>query len=354
MFNILTKRNGLIGVDIGAGCVKVAQLTRRSGRYVLSRGVVLDRRLQPSVAPNGDDSFSVNDVGELLLACEHFSGRSAATVMSMSACEVKSERLESDLATTEVEKLASRIADRDICLPGTMQHDYWRTQCNNRDDTLHVLATSKQLTQDVAKQHRNVGWACTTMDGLPQALARAVSMTEEPKAPAIAAIDWGWSQVTVCVVQNGEPLFVRSFRHGALAKVVEPLCQELRLSRHEASRLLSQTGISGQGHDSSLARTVSVVAKHASAGIQQFEQEVGRTLEFVASRHRNISPAKIVLFGGGAMIGNIAADVGQKFGRQAEVWSFPAPDEASNSESMSPVALLGPAIALSALSWERS
>ena len=354
MLNVLTKRRGLIGVDIGASCVKVAQLTRRAGRFVLERGVVLDRPPSAANATVETTQFSVNNVGELLHACDHFPGRDAAAVVSMSACEVKSEALEDNLSLQEIAEVASRIAARDSRLPQPLQQDFWQSQVDSKDHMLHVLAMPKQLTQDVARVHRRVGWSCAALDSLPTALARAVHLSEGVDAAPIAAIDWGWSQVTLCVVLRGEALFVRSFPRGALKTIVEPLRQELRLTRREAWQLLSEVGVSGALRDASLANSAATVAKLTSQGMQQFEAEICRTLAYIASRHRTISPERIVLFGGGALVAGIAEHATQTFERQATVWSFPYVDGAGEGDAPFPVPLLGPAIALSALAWGSS
>ena len=217
MLNVLTHNTGLVGVDIGTRCVKVAQLARRPGGFTLEQFLVVDRnRVMLESTANGS-SLALDDVADVLRACDRFRGRTSTAVVSMSACEVHSETLDSAAPPEGLHATASRLAERDTRLARPLQYDFWQTQSDSSKSDLHVLATSKQLTHDLAKQFRTAGWDCVALDGLPSALARAVSLSGDSNRAA-AAIDWGWSKVTLCVVVRGEALFVRSFERGALAK----------------------------------------------------------------------------------------------------------------------------------------
>lgn len=347
MLKLLSRNRGLIGVDVGAHCVKVAQLVRRGGELVLDQAIVLER----STATN---TFELNGVSELLGGCDQFSGRNAAATLSMSVCEYNSEPIEAQLDEAEVEQVARRLATRESRLSSQLQHDHWRTAGGGQDQSmLHVLSTSSHVAADLTQQHRAAGLACVALDGLPTALARAVQLAGCPDNTPIAAVDWGCSRVTICVVLRGRPVFVRSFARGTYASIVEPLCGALNLTPRESRQILTTIGLPSANQSSPATKTQAAVAQCAAAALAEFQEELGRTLSFLQGRQRAICPQHAVLFGGGATIANVAAHVGAASGLDVSVWDYPHFESRSDASApYSPVALLGPAIALSALAWE--
>ena len=351
MLNLISRKRGIVGVDIGARCVKVAQLAARSGQLQLQRAIILDR--QAAKTDTVGEPFCLTDLQDLLRACEVFSGRDVAAVLSMAACEVKSEKVEPNLPSRQLMSRAREMALRDSCLPTPLQQDFWTSNTGPNQRALHVLSTSRQTTTTLMKSHRAAGWTCVALDGLPTALSRAARLGGYAEETPVVAIDWGWSRVTLCIVFRGESLFVRSFHRGALGTIVNSICKDLRLRRQEARELLTTVGVAASGERTSASRTASAVARCSRAAFGELELEVARTLDFVQARHRDIAPQQIVLFGGGATISGVTHWFTTTFDRPCEVWNYPH-IAGGNVDSPPCTPLLGPAIALSALAWERS
>jgi len=80
--------------------------------------------------------------------------------------------------------------------------------------------------------------------------------------------------------------------------------------------------------------------------------DVRRTLEHLQNVGKNLAPQSIYLFGGGATIGGIGPLLGERLGRQVQVWTLDQEVAEVAADKAAPLCLLGPAIALSALKWE--
>jgi Tfp pilus assembly PilM family ATPase len=217
---------------------------------------------------------------------------------------------------------------------------------------LHVVSTSQRTASELEKQHRRSGWNCAAVDALPTALARAIQLGGYSSDVPLAAVDWGWSRVTLCIVLRGEAVFVRSFARGALATLVNPLRQKLNLTEREARTSLADVGVGTTGAADKCRRTQAMVAQCLAAGLGEFQEELQRTFGFLRSRHRTFDPRGIVLFGGGAMLGNIAPYVSEQLELDAAVWNYPHVEAEAAQSQLVPLPLLGPAVALSALAWE--
>ena len=95
------------------------------------------------------------------------------------------------------------------------EFDFWDSAAGGspgRDNT-HVLSISQDAASQVISCFSAAGLRCEVLDGLPLALLRAVQLAEGvlPAAP-VAAVDWGHSSATFCIVGEGGPLFTRHLR----------------------------------------------------------------------------------------------------------------------------------------------
>jgi Tfp pilus assembly PilM family ATPase len=191
------------------------------------------------------------------------------------------------------------------------------------------------------------------LDALPLALARAVAMAPGAAAETTAAIDWGCQRATFCVVHRGVAAFVRCLRDAGFAQVSSAVCSALSVSADEAQNLLVDHGLllPGQGNAGQLAPVIEEVTAGPRAA---FVEEVQRTLVYLRQQRRALVPSRVLLFGAGAVVRNMAEYLSRKLEVPVSVWSLAGDVAPPQRERTIPAALLGPAIALSSLAWVRT
>lgn len=356
---LLTPKIGMIGVDVGARCIKIAQLARRGGRFILQRAHVFERSCLSNYSTNEKSARdNENDVTAALRCCERPFGRRAVATLSMSDCEYNCEEIASPAAEADLVNLAHDLATRQTRLAGAIQHDHWLSspsdQCAAAGHTLHALSTAVATAQRLAAEHRAAGFTCEAIDGVPTALAAALKLAGHRGNGAVAAIDWGYSRATFCVVRQDAPAFVRCFQRGQFGAFLDDLGGALNLTQREARQLLTTTGATADAtaprNAAAPTRTERAVYDACRAAWSDFAEELGRTLAFLRQRRRDFYPEKIVLLGGGATMAHVADPVSKAAGIETEVWNFA--DVGPNvGRDAACLPLLGIAAAGSARAW---
>jgi Tfp pilus assembly PilM family ATPase len=244
------------------------------------------------------------------------------------------------------------------------EFDYWETDLRDtklRQDepNVNVLAVSRrwsrQLAQDAAKGHLQL----QVLDGPPLAMARAVNLvTNRRSSGPAAAVDWGFTSTTFCVVHNGRALFTRRVRACGLRLVCESIGAALGVSLDETQHLLSTFGLPGGEHGPPPHPVQEAMAEAATEHLARLADEVQRTLAYFRAQRRALIPERIWLMGGGAAVPGAAAWLSAACDVPVDSWRLAESRESSEQAAghygppESPVAndpLLAEAIALSAL-----
>jgi Tfp pilus assembly PilM family ATPase len=347
---VFSRTKGWIGVDLGTHTVKLAQVERRSGRSELVESLVI-RRLNPIAADAEEETASSDEIRAALSLGENFSGHDAAVVLPMAVCDVRGCQVEERAEPRDavLNELDSVYGDTET----TRQFGYWSLQhsaetASPAENTL-ALSVPTFWTDRVAQDMTETKLVGHVLDGLPLAMARAVAMSSPVSAGPIAAVDWGRSRATLCAVLGGRPLFVRCLRDSGFSSVVSAVCQRLGINDEEAHQLLHEHGFpsSRAGVASDLQCVIEEVTRDA---LGAFLQELNRTLGFLQHQRRELAPVKVMLFGGGATVNNVAAYLDDKLELPVETWRLKSAARGPRDTYPS-IELLGPAIALSALAW---
>jgi Tfp pilus assembly PilM family ATPase len=236
--------------------------------------------------------------------------------------------------------------------------DFWDTslaedagQANRENVAVMSLGEDDAAAATSAVSH--AGLRCQTLDGLPLTLARAVRMvTSAMSTEPVAALDWGYSGVTFCVVQAGRPVFTRQLRDCKFSDLPNCVSRTLKLSEEDAQQLLTTHGVVDQaGHDDSLRSVQEVVADVVGEPINAILAELEKTLSYLKLHRSRLEPKRLWLFGGGATVKNIAPYLAIKAGLEMDVWRMPGDPAGRRVEGGAPLELFGNAVALSALAW---
>ncbi len=356
-------QTGWIGIDIGSSTVKLAQLSRSKNKLRLSGLAIISRRSAWPTTGLADHEpiSSADEICAAVSLRSGFRGKRAAATLPMALCNTHTLDLPNgrppenqnfgngQFVRAAIEMATQRSAEH-------LQFDVWNAEAETgqtpKQANILSVATSwtDQLYQDVTQ----LGWSCQTIDGLPLALARAVTMIDgyDPTEPT-AALDWGYAKATLCIVSGGSPAYVRSLKGCGLHHLLKSLCENLDVTQEEALRLLQEHGItsSASPDPSPMAELIEEIIAEP---ISQLVKEYQRTVSHLQCQRRTLVPKRLTLFGGGATINGLAAHLSPRLESRVQVWQFPDEHPDLAKQPSLPGCLFGPAIALSALAWEKS
>lgn len=358
-------RAGWIGIDVGSHCVKVAQVRRCGSRYELC-GAAAISRARPWQGAAWQDSTplqSGDEIAAALGACDFFRGRAAACMLTMAACEHRHFDVGQAADAVIRKALEQELSADPVTGQRPFEFDFWTVSTDDgKDQGVGVVATPQELTEQVVRDHAAARLQCRALDGLPLVLARAMHMTSPQERKAVAALDWGRRCATFCVMVGKDPVFVRSLKNCELDRIVEAVAKGVGATMEEAESLLMQAGFA------SLASRRTPPSREASASqaalasvseltrepLEPLLEELEKTLAFLGTHHRRLTPTSLTLFGAGACVPRAADVLAEQTGLPAHPWRLSSAIRSSRESLLASEPLLGPAIALSALAWEAS
>ena len=352
MFGLAKKSTGWIGIDVGTSHVKVAQVAREQQRWKLASSAIIPRTLAWKATESESNLSSAGELAAAASLSEDLRGRNAAATLPMAFCELHQSDEVVNFKGDRNSKL-QQLIEAVSCQPAThLQCDAWPAERGKNGAPLktNIIGVPRTLSDQLCLDLQQNGWSCQTIDGLPMALARAVSMSAPQVQQSVwAAIDLGFSRATFCVVQRRLPVYVRCLKGCGLRDILAEIQADLGIDHKESLKLL-------QEHDLGTAVSDSVealVRKTIGKALSKLSFEIERTLSHVSCQRRTVIPEGAYLFGGGAGLKSIDAWLTEKTSFEHRVWSF-GPNAPGQAEQFGQIShLLGPAIALSALAWEK-
>jgi Tfp pilus assembly PilM family ATPase len=346
------KQKGWLGIDIGTASVKVAQLVRHDEelRIIATAQVPRSADISAHAEESTDSLWSAK--GEIRTAVAlgaGFCGHHAAATMPMGFCDVHQVN---NLAVDEGNidhQVRHAIETITQCSTDHLEFDVWSADPANKQ-RWNVLAVARPWADRIYFDVVENGYACHTIDGVPQALARALNLSAhgEPLPPT-AVLDWGYSQATFCLVIEGQPAYVRVLKDCSYQTALEGVAHELGITPDEAGVLLEKYGARGLNYKTE-DEIVTLIADLIAEPVRRLTDELTKTLAHVGFQYRNFAPRKLCLFGGGALVGGLTRQLTRKLRLDTQVWSF---DNQRSNESRHD-ALFGVALALSSLAWEEA
>ena len=358
----LSQRYGWIGVDVGTHTVKLAQVVRDGVGVRLHRAAVIQRPATWS----GDDllaeSQPITSQMEIqaALECGKFAGRNAICALPMNVCQLRSLNVPPGSDDERRTMIADELAEDWAELANPMEFDFWEMETNRGEKSsdsfnVSVMAASRLWIRQLWRDCRKAGMDCWAIDGLPLSMARAVGMVGGlGGGRRVLAVDWGFSNTTMCIVGDDRPLYSRRIQDCAFGRVLEAIMQTFDVSLDEAQHLAESDGVAvpkDLGHADADAEAAEAITDAAAGSLDELVRQIGRTLQFTELQRRHLQPAAIWLLGGGASLKNIATYLSQALSLPVHILSL-APEEAPIAcAAGNRSAVFGNAAALSALAW---
>ncbi len=357
---LLRRDRGWIGVDVGTHAVKLAQVERRGTEYALAEAVVIQRSqpwddaetLASTVQRSEEELIAARTLGE------GFRGSAAATVLPMAVCQLKSMQVPDGTRVERRMRIAKELATSAIPGIPSREFDFWPIDNALENATVvrenvSVLSLATQWTERVTRDHQRAKLVCQAVDGVPLALGRALRLCERAeRTRPVAVLDWGFTRATFCIVLDGRPLFVRCLRDCQFGAVIRMLRDSLALTWDEARRVAKDFAAGPHADTGDNDPLQSLVSEVVVTAINQLVAELERTLVYLKSHRAKLMPAQMWLFGGGAAVRGMNSLIEQRINMEVRCWDLGDDLFRSDTAGESPVAMLGPAIALSTLAWE--
>jgi type IV pilus assembly protein PilM len=379
----LSQQLGWIGVDVGTHTVKLAQAVREGAEVRLHRAAVIQR----PTSWKADDGLALQQpltsCAEIraALECGGFTGRNAVCLLPMNVCQLRALTVPPGTERERRTMIADELADDWADLRQPMEFDFWELDAAGVEKgsdgfNVNVLAASRLWMDQLWRDCRKSGLACWAVDGTPLAIARAVTVVGgAATGRRVLAVDWGYSNITLCVVGDGRTLYSRRIHGCGFGLVLEAIMQVFDVTRDEAQHLAETQGLHVAERSSCptaaddiepppahSAKSLIVrrpddekiqlaITEAASAPIQELIRQIGRTLQFMEAQRRQLQPAAVWLLGGGASMRNAAAFLEQGLTLPVHAWEMSAADAPIACAAGARSAVFGGAVALSASAW---
>ena len=347
-----SSRRGLIGVDIGTHSVKAAQLSKIGNQLELTSAAIVERETAwnpDSVSVPGSTPLASEAAIRAALERGQFHGRRIASCVSMAVCHAQALHVSEDDPVHRQHAIKAELVGHHGNVP--FEYGHWPLfhGTHARSDNIGTLSLESSWANQISSDFRASAADCDILDGVPLALARAVSL-QHPSGEPVAAIDWGHSDACYHAVLGHNSEFTRRLRNCGLRRCQKAVMKELRIDEFEVQFLLNTQGVR-ETSASANQRLPQLVERLIIEPLNDLIAEIDRTLSFLSERHDNLMPQRIYLFGGGATIRNIGPYLTERLGVPVERWTAGLVEE-TGDWSESELCLLGPAMALSLLGWK--
>jgi len=345
--------NGWIGVDVGTATIKLAQVERRGNRWRLAASLIVQRDDVSAGQSNDSEGLVQRALRSVATMTAGFKGRRTACLLPTSVMEFQTFDIP-DSSDDETEQMIQQELEGSAEGDGEpREFGFWRTSDSSTKKDVSpvtVVSVSRRIASAAAAGLLDAGLRCQVIDGLPFALSRAASMAlPNHEVQPVATLSWGYSSALLTIAKNGQPVFARSLRDCSLSEWINPICENLGISPDECRHMLAMYGLNASPNRPAAEDVSEAISQLTADPLNRIVDELRKTLSYVQQQFPNLVPDRLLLFGGGATIRNIAATLTQSVGIESTVWQL-TPELADRPESIDPSqALLGPAIALSAL-----
>jgi Tfp pilus assembly PilM family ATPase len=292
------------------------------------------------------------------LECGRFEGRNAICTLPMNICQLRSLNVPPGSDHERRTIIGDELAEEFSAAHQAMEFDFWeidsgKVEKNTDAFNVNVLATTRLWVAQLWRDCRKTGLDCWALDGVPLAMARAVSLSHESRSnQRTLAIDWGFSNTTLCIVGDERPLYSRRIQDCAFGRVLDAIMNSFNITLDEAQHLAETQGLAGSGDDPCAEVAIqTAIADAAAEPLDELVRQIGRTLQFMDTQRRHLQPTSICLMGGGAFLNNIGSYLNRALSLPVQIWQMQTGVEPISCAAGHRAAVFGNAAALSALAW---
>ena len=374
--SLFNRSYGWTGLEIGCHAIHMAQVRKIDNRWIMAAVWSIEHPVpytnekarQSAAEPLENSSECKESFGWLAgeAICEHglggtleqlenleylFQGSHCAATLSDGMIAYR----ELDLPMCELSEtksmILSEIAIETECDIEDLLAECWVLPQNRpRANTTSYGAVSlkRSTAMLVASDLLQAGFECQTLDAMPCAMARATSMVVPDSKVATLAIDLGYRQSTITLVQNGLPVLSRGLRNLGLIQLLEQIAVSFEISIADAQTLLFQSS-SSEGFAKEADGFSDLLQQRLNGYLHSLSNEIDKTIHFANRSYRTMSPSLILLMGAGVRIPGVDPAIEHRVGLTTQCWMIDVSDNLFGNQHIATFAI---AAGLSALAWE--
>jgi type IV pilus assembly protein PilM len=344
---------GWLGIDIGSSTIKIAQIGRSRSGWGLRLGHII-----PSPGGRVIDRAAIS--GGVLddwldsQVCKLFRRRSSDVACVLSMAVMGMHTLEFPPGSPQE---TSQMISMELDAAGEpTPREFDSFECRGLTATeaglnpRTVLSLPNSIGEVIADSLQRHKLQCQTIDSLPCAHARAVSLVDpHGRDAASAVLDWGAVAPTFTLIRSGSPVYCRPLRDCGLQAVLRKAAAPHGLSEGDLQELLSAHARVESSKASGISRTLSVLREISAAAARTLCEELARTLTYLRRQAASLTPDTIWLMGGGALLPDIVPQLNSLLDRPVRLWQLGATSASGNANPEPIQAIFAPAIAASSL-----
>jgi type IV pilus assembly protein PilM len=295
---LLTKIAGrsedAIGIDIGNGSIKMAEVVEQSGKPVLKRMGIVDMPAGSIEGGNIADESLLADTLQRMASQNGFSGAKVAASVGGRSLFIR-EVVFPRMSENEMRQAIRWDFDRYVPFsPDQLYFDFWVIGQGASELQVKVLlvAVPKELVDSLVRVLKKAGLKPVAVDIEPLAIHRTL-----PDATDCMLIDCGSAVSQVTLFQNHSPVFTRSIPIGG-NQFTEALMESLQVGKTEAEIIKQKAETMPASELAAIRREE--MQEHLDKVFFELAGEVRRTLEYYQVQNRSVSISKVFITGGGA------------------------------------------------------
>lgn len=308
IMRFLTGHTGaVLGIDIGSGALKIAEMTHKNGKpFLKSAGIVEvpESMLEGNAIPDGE---ALSGVIRQAIAASGASAREAVIAVSSKLVFVRELTFPS-MTKEELKEAIKWDVEKYVPYPpNSYYYDFSMIGKEKEGAEIKVLlvAASHDIVNCLSQAVADAGLKLIAVDIEPLAVLRTM-----PDADNVLVVDMGTAFSQITIFQQGSPVLTRDIDIGG-QRFTEEVMQTLGLEFTEAERLKQRQ--EGLLQKPASGDNTSPLQQQLEMLILELTREVRRTAEYYQMQHQGTVFDRLVVTGGGAKLDNLIDHIKGQF-----------------------------------------
>jgi type IV pilus assembly protein PilM len=311
---IFGKRNKqIVGLDIGSSAIKLVELKKKGGEYVIEKLGFSPLSLEAIVdGAVMDATMVVDTIGGLI---NRLGAKNPNFGISVSGHAVIIKRI--TLPVMSMDELKESIQwEAESYIPFNindvnLSYQYLGDEGDGQNMSVLLVASKKDKVTDYTSVVTQAGKTVVLVDVDAIALQNCYEICRGLNtAEVVALINIGASVMNFNILNSGQSLFWRDVSFGG-NQYTEAIMKELNLSFEQAEALKKGENVGGHSMES--------VIPIFNAVTEELSTELRKTLDFYRSSTQQEKIDRIILSGGSSKVANLTSILQQKMGIPVEV-----------------------------------
>ena len=302
---IAGRREDAIGLDIGSGSIKMAEVSRRGAKLILNKMAIVD--IPEHTVEDGaisNEELLADTLRRMASKNGFASGRVTAALggRSLFIREVVFPRM----SETEMRQAIRWDLEKYVPFsPEQLYFDFWIVGSGSTEVDVRVLlvAVPKDLVDSLVRVLVKAGLKPVAIEIEPLAVQRTLPETED-----CMLIDIGAAVSQMTLFQKNSPVFTRNIPIGG-NRLTETVMEGMTLGREEAELLKQKSA--GLLNRTEGTDAPGLMPEQMERVVGELVGEVRRTLEYYQVQNRNVKISQVFITGGGAKMEGLPAQLSQ-------------------------------------------